>query len=178
MRLSITRVILCALMLSHLAHAESKPDDNAALQYWRAFAMMPTLDDYSRPRIDMWDTVAINDSLRSLLATYTNSFHLAHLGAAKPRCDWGISMDVDGPFTLLPFLARGRDLSRAMLLQSRVNFADSKRAAGADYLLGTVALARHLGAKGAMISQLGQGAIESNAVMLTGASPGSLTEAE
>ena len=53
MRLSITRVILCALMLSHLAHAESKPDDNAVLQYWRAFAMMPTLDDYSRPRIDI-----------------------------------------------------------------------------------------------------------------------------
>jgi len=105
-------------MLSHLAHAESKPDDNAALQYWRAFAMMPTLDDYSRPRIDMWDTLAINDSLRSLLATYTNAFHLAHLGAAKPRCDWGVSMDVDGPFTLLPFLARGRDLSRAMLLQA------------------------------------------------------------
>ena len=81
-------------------------------------------------------------------------------------------MDVDGPFTLLPFLARGRDLSRAMLLQARVDFADGKRVAGVDYLLDTVALARHLGAKGPMISQLVQDAIESNAIMLTAANLG------
>src|SRR5438874_4278527 len=160
MRISITRVIFCALILSQLAHAESKPDDNAALQYWRAFAMMPTLDDYSRPKIDTWDTVAVSDSLRTLLKTYANSIHLAHLGAAEPRCDWGIAMDVDGPFTLLPYLGRGRELSMAMLLAARVDFADGKRPAGVHNLIATIALARHLGADGPIVSVLVQDFIE------------------
>src|SRR5438552_8961802 len=178
MRISITRVIVCALVLNHFAHADSKPDDNAALQYWRAFATMPTLDDYSRPKIDTWDTVAVSDSLRTLLKTYANSIHLAHLGAAKPRCDWGISMDVDGPFTLLPYLGRGRELSLALLLQVRLDFADGKRSAGVEDLIVTFALARHLGANGPMISVLVQDAIESNAIKLSATNLSSFNDAE
>src|SRR5206468_2686345 len=130
MRIPMMAVVICTLVFAEFAGADApadKPDDNAALQYWSAFAVMPTLDDYSRPKIETWDTVAVNESLRTLLATYANSFHLVHLGAAKSRCDWGISMEVDGPFTLLPYLGRGRELSRAMLLQTRVDFADGKQ---------------------------------------------------
>src|SRR2546422_6371327 len=64
---------------------------NAALQYWQAFAKMPTLDMDQEHLIQQWQTVSLDDpAVQKLIADSHTSLMYLQRGAALPQCDWGL----------------------------------------------------------------------------------------
>ena len=94
------------------------PPDNAALQYWQAFALLPTLDQDQKRILEDWNTVPLDDAVRKLLASSRSTLMYAHRAAKLRRCDWGLDYR-DGISLHLPHLARISVPQRLPLLEGR-----------------------------------------------------------
>lgn len=150
----------CALILLSIPailHA-----DNAALQYWRAFAVQPTLTEKQQKIAADWQTTAMNGEARALIAQSTNALIELHRGAAISSCDWGLHFE-DGMNLLLPYLGKARDLARLACLRARKEFEEGDDLAAIQDLADTLCLARHCGQDNIAICVLVQDAIEQNA---------------
>src|SRR5204863_5448781 len=66
-----------------------------------------------------------------------------HRGAAVKNCDWGLHRE-DGPYLLLPHLAKGRDLGRLAAMKVRRDFAGGNPAGAAETGADAIVMARHL----------------------------------
>lgn len=137
---------------------------NAALRYWQAFAHFPELDDRQQKLLatppagqPKLEAAALADQGRDTLLYLRR-------GAAIPQCDWGLHPE-DGPYLLLPHLAKGRELARLASLRARVAFSQGDAQAGVDTAADTLVLGRHLsGDLPTIISYLVQLVVERTAI--------------
>lgn len=146
---------------------------NAALKYWEAFALMPTLDKGQEARLARWNTTPLDDEMRKLAAASAESLRSLRRGAKLRRCDWGHDYD-DGLNLLLPHLAKSRDLARLAALHARSEFEQGRPEAAAEDAVAILALSRHVGTEPIMIAILVGDLIESVAVDLLALYPADL----
>ena len=170
----ITRVaLLLSLALLCPSLGRSQPPDvksdlagNAALQYWQAFAQMPTLDKEQEKILAEWSTVSLNDAaVEKLVAGSQASLKYLHRGAREKRCDWGLDYS-DGIGLMLPHLAKARDLARLAALHARYHFARGNKTALRDDATAIMALSRHVGRDPILICILVRYLIEDTMVEL------------
>ena len=160
MRLPISILLLVASACwPAVAFAQTQPAktelaENAALQYWKAFNQMQTLDKDQQKILDEWNTVSPDDpAVKKLLDASHSSLMYFHRAAKMPRCDWGLDYD-DGVSLLLPHLGKARDLARLAALHGRVEFERGNRRPLQDDAMAIMVMARHVGRDPIMICVL------------------------
>src|SRR5438067_1785323 len=137
--------------------------ENAALQYWQAFATMPKLSndeqnqlaDYAEHPVNPQDT-----RIRDLVKQSEYALHMMHRGAAIKQCDWGISYE-DGVEVLLPQGSAARVLTSLARLRMRMRLEAGQTKEGIDDFVAAMTLARHVSQGGGFIMILTGYAIES-----------------
>lgn len=145
--------------------AKSDLADNAALQYWQAFAMMPTLDKEQEKLLENWNTVPMDAAALRLIDSSAQSRLLLYRGAKLPHCDWGLDYN-DGMTLMLPHLAKARDLARLAALHARHEFEQRHWKAGRADATAMMVLARHVGRDSIMVGLLVRYLIEGTATEL------------
>jgi hypothetical protein len=128
------------------AEAQADPGRNAALDFWRASALLPN-DDHpiwipanrSRP-------VTLDATAAAVVDTFfTNpvpALDLLACGSRKPYCDWGVDPVGEGFAAPLPYLSRMRQLVRLLALRARWHAQRGDGAAAVDDLVTDLRAAR------------------------------------
>ena len=142
-------VALAAASIGLAQTAPGKADPlaaNAALLYWRAFAVLPKLDEkQDKTLVDVWCYLKpVEDSLGPIVKMSAPALRELHRGAQQPRCVWGTPIG-DGMSTLIPHGQKARELARLAVVRARWNFAHGKPAEGVDDLTDALTLARNIG---------------------------------
>jgi hypothetical protein len=161
-------VVLCSPLLAKAQAPDEKSDlaANAAIQYWQAFAQLPTLDKEQEKILDEWNTVSTSDPAVQKLAQASQASRMYLLRGAKlARCDWGLEYS-DGISLMLPHLAKARDLARHAALHARVEFERGNRQPLQENATAIMALARHVGRDPILISILVRYLIEDTTIDL------------
>jgi hypothetical protein len=127
--------------------------DNAALQYWQAFAMLPALDADKEKLLEDWSHAPLDAAATQLLEESHASLMFLKRGAKLRKCDWGLNYE-DGVSMHLPYLAKARTLARIAALDARAAFAAGQSDRAHDDLMGVMALARQVGGDYTLISML------------------------
>ena len=141
---------------------------NAALKYWQAFALSPSLNKAQEALLENWNTVPLDKAALDLIAASKESRALLLRGAKLRTCDWGLPYE-DGIWLLLPYLSKARDLARLAALHARAEIAQGHASAAADDAAAILALARHVGSDSIAISILVRYLIEGTAIDLVAA---------
>jgi len=153
---------LAALLLPALRADDTKhPPINPALLYWQAAAMLPKLSDVQAKELaEMAAGKEPTDSAKiEALSLGSASRVLRKAAASSAMCDWGL-MKEDGPATVLPHLAKIRELATIAIVEGEVSLAQGRTSEGLDWFLTAHRIARHSGAGELLISFLVQTAIE------------------
>jgi hypothetical protein len=156
MRSAVCAAIILALVCSvgSALAQESKPapcdlGQNAALVYWRAFALFPEMTkdeeqfvspDPHLPRVDM--TPAQQEGLAQ---RWEPVFDLLRQAEKIPACDWGVNYQREGPLAWVPHLAKARAVARAAAFYANYLWGIGQRKEAAKALRTTVILARRIG---------------------------------
>lgn len=142
-------------------------NQNAALSYWQAFALLPPIDDEMRKRLAscVAGEAPVDDDLRKLVDSSTNSLTYLYRGARIESCGWGVASE-NGPYAYLPHLSKARELARVALLRARIRFEAGQVDGGIDDSIAAIQLGRHAGQEGVivLINILVGFAIESEAI--------------
>jgi hypothetical protein len=133
--------------------------DNAALQYWQAFAMLPAIQSEQEKLLEKWAEAPLDDSTNKLLDQSHASLMFLHRGAKLRRCDWGLDYR-DGVSMFLPHLAKAHTLSRLAALDARRSFETHQGVRAREDAFGMLALARQVGSDQTLVSMLVCYAIE------------------
>ena len=148
------------------AQTGKQPVQNAALIYWQAFAVMPTLTEGERTAFDAAvkdPQTKVTPELTPVVSRFRNALREMHRGTKAATCDWGLDYD-EGPNLLLPHLQKARELSRAAILRSRLRFSTGDVDGAVDDVLATFILGRHCGRSPVVIGVLVNIAIEKVAI--------------
>lgn len=151
----------CAFAAVGAAQAESS--GNAAMKYWQAFALLPSLDRNQEKLIDEWNKIPLDDAAMKLIDQSQASREYLLRGAKLSNCDWSLDLD-DGIFLRLPFVAKARLLARLVALHARHEFSQKHWEAGWNDIMALVKLARNVETAPLMIAQLVGYSIESMAI--------------
>ena len=166
---------ICAMIIFGLAlaprpatsaqAADARPDpaDNAALKYWQAFALLPTLDEGQEKRLEHWADAPLDAALLKLIERSRESREYLHRGARMRRCDWGLDYE-DGVFVRLPHLPKARSLAVLTALHARQEFEQGHWREGWDDVTALLALGRHLEMEPLFVQRWVGRAIESVAI--------------
>jgi hypothetical protein len=127
--------------------------DNAALQYWQAFAMLPALDAEQEKLLENCTTAPLDAAATKLLDQSHASLMFLTRGAKLRQCDWGLDYH-DGISLLLPHLAKARTLARIATLEGRRAFAAGQSDRARDMAFGMMTLARQVGRDHTLVSVL------------------------
>lgn len=134
---------------------------NAALFYWRAFALLPTLDEKQNKLVqDVLDMKPVEEELGSVVKWSASPLRELHRGAKQPRCVWALAHE-DGIGMLLPHAGKARELARIAVVRARWNFSHGKSAEGVDDLIDAMCLARGVGSDPILMTLFVDYAIES-----------------
>lgn len=166
MKTHLLTLTFTALTLGPAFCAEDSKSINPALLYWQAASELPQLSNDQAKELGnvaagqhAFDATKDNDLLKNeitlrLLRKATDS---------KADCDWGIPIE-DGPATVLPHLAKMRQMSSLAIVEAEALFAEGRVKEGIDWLLVAHRMARHAGAGDLLINYLVQVAMETNAI--------------
>lgn len=155
------------------AEAPAGAEANAALKYWQAFALFPTLDEKKSEQLK---TVAagrgpLESEWVTLLESAESAFRELARGAHRKQCTWDLSLE-DGFNAMLPHLSKARAAARFATARARLRFERNQADAAVDDLCDAMTLARHVGADELPISMLVDFSIEQGAIeMLAGYLP-------
>jgi hypothetical protein len=162
--------LIALLMICRIGSAADSPDQksdlaaNAALQYWHAFAQLPTLDKDTEPLTTQWSTARLdNPAVAKLIANSRATVMFLNRAAKLNRCDWGLDYN-DGVGLLLPQLSRSRDAARLAALHAREAFERGDAKTGWTDTLTIMHLGRHISSDPVMISLLVGANLESMAI--------------
>lgn len=160
---------LVGLALCAPASAQPAPkgDDNAAMKYWQAFGLMPTLTKDQEKILHEWDKTPLDAAARKLIAQGKNSLKYLHRGAKLARCNWSLDYE-DGVMLLLPHAGKARTLAQLAALRARSEFEKGDAKAGVADVVATLRLARHVQTDPVLIDQLVGYAIEMIASQVAG----------
>jgi hypothetical protein len=159
-------LFLTPLVRAQVPDASPHTSGNAALQYWQAFALMPTLDKEQEELVGNWKTVSLDDpQVQKLVEGSRTSLMFLQRGAAMTNCDWGLKYD-DGMGMLMPHMNRARDLARLAALRGRYEFERGNWKVGRNDTRAIVTLGRHVGREPVLIGRLVDYLIEDLAIDL------------
>jgi hypothetical protein len=119
---------------------------NAAMKYWQAFALLPTLDEDQAKLLQNWKEVPIYDesaAFKLIDASRMSRVYL-HRGAKLERCDWSLD-DEDGPGLFMSHCPRSLNLARLALLHARHEFEQGHWQGGWEDVTDVLKLGRHVG---------------------------------
>jgi hypothetical protein len=163
MRRLFRRTLLAGIMssLAALAVASDAPpaivfpavSNNAALQYWQAFALMPALDAQQEKLLDNRGKAPLDADALKLLDQSHASLKFLHRGAKLRECDWGLDYR-DGASMHLPHLTKARTLARLAALETRRAFEAGQHDRASDMAFGMAALARQVGGDRTLVSMM------------------------
>jgi len=124
---------------------DANPDlgANAALKYWAAFALLPTLDKDQEKLLEQWNKVPLDAAALKLIDGSRMSRVYLLRGTKLQRCDWSEDYE-DGIRLVLPHLSKVRTLARLTALHARNEFEQGHWKAGAEDVTALLKLARHL----------------------------------
>jgi hypothetical protein len=153
---------LCLAMISlvlplEYAPAQAPPDlaGNAALKYWRAFALLPKFTDAEQTKfLAEYLTMPLDAHATDIVAKSDYALRLMHQGAAVPRCDWAIAWQEEGIEALLPQLSASRVLASLACVRARLRFEEGKSAEAVDDLIAALAMSRQVSLDGSLIGVL------------------------
>ena len=152
-------VALCGLFLFVATARGAEPPENAALAYWQAFALLPTVNEDLDKLVREAPTVKPDDRTRELVKKSKPALTCMRRAATMPACDWGLEFSA-GPHMLLPHLSKARQLARYACLHARQQLLDGQADKALETIRDTFILARHAGADDVLISILVQYAVE------------------
>jgi hypothetical protein len=125
------------------ADAPSDLGANAAMKYWQAFAMLPTLDRGQQKILQEWNKVPLDAATRQLVERSDRSRTYLYRGAKLPHCDWSLDYQ-DGILLVLPHGPRAMTLARLAGLHARQEFEQGHGKAGWKDVTAVLKLARHV----------------------------------
>jgi hypothetical protein len=139
-----------------------RTDINPALLYYQAFilgAQLPAADhDYLFT--NEWRNQKLSARFGEIIGQSDNEFKLVRRAAQMTTaCDWGIDWS-EGPYTLLPQLARVRAVVQMARLRAMWDLQDNRQADARDDLLAAFTLARNGSRDNSLIAVLVQIAAE------------------
>src|SRR5689334_14898530 len=122
MKLTYLLIGLFGVLLRVVAASDDfRTDINPALLYWQAFAVMPDLaaDDQKHLFESEWRNRPMDERAGKLVLRYDATFRVLRQAAvSKVPCDWGVDMS-EGPYALLPQLAKAKRCAQAAALRAR-----------------------------------------------------------
>jgi len=152
--------------------------NNAALKYWKAFAMLPKLEEEDGKLLVKPSECPVNERTRQIVEKAKPSLKLMYKGAKIGPCDWGHDL-TEGPNLLLPNIGKARDLARLAALRARVRMADGDADEGTNDLVATLRLAHHVGDHGTtLVETLVDYAMRNIAIETAASDLGAMTRAQ
>jgi hypothetical protein len=151
------------------ADAVVTADENAALRYWRAFALMDDdLTTLVNEASESLDAASFNASpeLRKAIGDASNVIDQLMLGASMERCDFGVDRDL-GIEALLPHLQPIRIAARLLLIDARLHVEIGDTSGAAARIATAFRLAQHAAQDDVVISSLVSAAMVSQARAVT-----------
>lgn len=144
--------------------------NNAALTYWRAFALLPKLDDDQQAAVrrSLDRLGPVNEKLLPIIKSTEPSLKELHRAAKMPSCVWGTAFD-EGVNAMMPHFSKARELSRLACLRAQQRFERGQAAGAIEDATAVMALGRHAATDKVLISVLVDYAIERQAVRLIAA---------
>jgi hypothetical protein len=145
-------IVVVGLSMVGSAAAMGTPEEpqNAALQYWVAFALCPRENStLSRATTDD-EKLGFGVPVSQELAQYFRGdgeralLHL-HRGAKLSTCDWATDQRLDGPKVAAPYHKNAHALARVALLRARWRFEHGDWDGGIEDVIATMVLGRHIG---------------------------------
>jgi hypothetical protein len=158
-------VCLSAVQILAIPAAAQVPSDNAALQYWQAFAQMPALDKPQEKLLEDWNKVPLDAAAQKLIAASRQSLMFLRRAAKLPNCDWGLDYN-DGISLMLPHIAKAKTLALLAALDARNEFEQGHWGAGREDATAIMTLARHVGRDPILICAVVRYRIEGYAIDL------------
>ncbi len=153
--------------------------DNAALSYWRAFSVLPNLDE--KQEAGLRDVIEkfgpVDEKTAKVIESGGSSLKELHRGAARSRCVWATPLE-DGVETLLPNCAKARQISRLACARAHLRFQQGRPTGAIVDLMDTMTLGRHVGGEGLLVSVLVDYAIERQAIGVAARHLGELQPAQ
>jgi hypothetical protein len=128
---------------------------NAALKYWRAFALIPKLTEPEQQKLNAdCLTMPLDAHARDLVTSAEYPLWLMHQGAAQPVCDWAIDWEGEGIEALLPHMSAARALASLACLRARMRFEQGHTEAAVDDVMAAMTMSRHASTDGSLIAVL------------------------
>ncbi len=146
-----------------VGEAKPEPSSNAALKYWQAFALLPTLNRSQEKIVQEWSKIPLDSAALQLIEQSQGSREYLLRGAKLDRCDWSLDYD-DGIFLRLPYLSKSRLLARLAALHARHEFSQGHWESGWEDVSAIQILARQVEAEPILIAQMVGYAIEATAI--------------
>jgi hypothetical protein len=154
-----TTSIAALLMVACLTRARADEraldlNDNAALKYWRAFALMPHLSDEEQNKYrEGASTMPLDDKVKELVSKCDPAFHELHHAAKVTHCAWSMNI-VDGIYARMPECPAARTLATLGALHIRLRFEEKRNAEAVDAALDLIKLGRDISTGGTIIGVL------------------------
>jgi hypothetical protein len=164
--------------------ADDPLGDNAALQYWQAFAAMPQehkLSEQEKKILENIQTAPLDETADAVLHKYENALEYLRRGAAMKSCSWGLAVDIkeDGPLGISQsYAAQGMRLARVACLRARQAFVKGQTRNAVEGLLDVFVLARHIGGDGTTFGKLLDDVIQKLAIDVAAANLGAIKDAK
>jgi hypothetical protein len=167
-----TRAIILAagVAMAGLAFAaggqEIRTDINPALLYYQAMILDVELPAADRDYLfqNEWRGQKLPDRLGKLINSYNARLrYLRNASRATVPCDWGIDFS-PGPDTLLPHLARCKQMGNLADLRAQWELQNGDKAGARDDLLAAFALGRNTSRDNSLIGALVQFAVQNNVI--------------
>lgn len=126
-------------------------ENNAALSYWQAFALLPAVDEATRKKVSAaLSGNEIDDQLQQLVDDSEISLSYLHRGAGIENCSWGIANE-RGPYAYMPHLSKARELAWVALLRARMRFESDDVDGGIEDTVAALQIGRHAGQEGVIV---------------------------
>ena len=132
---------------------KSRPlEQNAALAYWQAFALMPIMTDTEQTLRDqiLAGERPVNEDAKKLIERCDNALELMHRGARMEHIAWGVPWD-QGPYAVLPHISKARELVRFAAFRAKLRFEEGRPLEGLDDLFAAMRLGRHVAKEGVIV---------------------------
>ena len=143
--MSVVFVFAFLVASDQVTGAES--DENAALVYWQAFALLPAVDQDREQLVKEAATVKLDQRTEELVQASKNALVCMRRATSIPELDWGLEYSA-GPHMLMPHLSKARQLARYACLHARQQLADGNPEGALQTIHNTFVLARRIGADG------------------------------
>ena len=167
-------MLFCCILLANVPVPAADGIPNAALKYWQAFSTMPPIGEKLNEKITVACSEAgfahnVDKQLAELTIKGEYSLRMLHHGASIRSCDWGADLRADGAETVLPHLAKARQLARLALVRARLSLERQDDEKALDDIIAAMTIARHVSRDGTIVGIFVAYSIDRNAMQVLAA---------